>query len=224
MQASLPDPQAQYTAFAGTTRIAAGFLPEVASGVRRHLDADEAAQVLVFADADARPVDLDLRGSVADVLARLQPIESEHSHEGRGEGNGARLADGAADPGPRGPGRPKLGVVAREVTLLPRHWDWLAGQPGGASVALRKLVDAARKQGLHTEQVRGAREAAYRFMSAMAGNLPGFEEATRALFAGDSAGFAARMEAWPADVREYAGKLAAPSFAPADASAAAQEV
>src|ERR1700739_3037247 len=43
------------------------------------------------------------------------------------------------------PGRPKLGVVAREVTLLPRHWDWLATQPGGGSVALRKLVGEARR-------------------------------------------------------------------------------
>lgn len=207
MQASHPDTQSQYTAFAGTTRIAAGPLPEVAAGVRRHLDVDEAAQVLVFADADARPVDLDLRGSVADVLSRLPSEESGHLHEAAGTQS--------EEPVPRGPGRPKLGVVAREVTLLPRHWDWLSAQPGGASVVLRKLVDAARKQGLHAQQVHGAREAAYRFMSAMAGNLPEFEEATRALFAGDAAGFAARMGGWPVDVREYAGKLAAPAFAPA---------
>jgi hypothetical protein len=211
MQASLPEPQARYTAFAGTTRIAAGPLTEVAASVRRHLDADEAAQVLVFADADARPVDLDLRGSVEEVLSRLLPDESEHLHEAAS----AQPDDSA----PRGPGRPKLGVVAREVTLLPRHWEWLAAQPGGASVVLRKLVDAARKQGLHAQQVRGAREAAYRFMSAMAGNLPEFEEATRALFAGDAAGFAARMAGWPGDVREYAEKLAAPGFAPADEAA-----
>jgi hypothetical protein len=109
-------------------------------------------------------------------------------------------------------------VVAREVTLLPRHWDWLAAQPGGASVALRKLVDAARHAGEKTGRVREAREAAYRFMSAMAGNRPGFEEATRALFAGNAEGFVSHMQDWPTDVREYAEKLAAPSFTPAHAA------
>ena len=104
-------------------------------------------------------------------------------------------------------------MVAREVTLLPRHWDWLAGQPGGASVALRKLVDAARKQGADVDRVRQAREVAYNFMAAMAGNQPGFEEATRALFAGDAARFETCMREWPVDVREYAHKLAAPAFA-----------
>ncbi len=75
---------------------------------------------------------------------------------------------------PRGRGRPKLGVVAREVTLLPRHWDWLNAQPGGASVALRKLVEQARRANGDADRARAAREAAYHFMSAMAGDLPAF--------------------------------------------------
>ncbi len=112
---------------------------------------------------------------------------------------------------PRGRGRPKLGVVAREVTLLPRHWDWLARQPGGASVALRKLVEAAQRSAGAADRLRAAREAAYRFMTAMAGDLPGYEEAIRALFAGDGAGFAARIADWPADIRDHAAKLAAPA-------------
>jgi uncharacterized protein len=109
----------------------------------------------------------------------------------------------------RRPGRPKLGVVAREVTLLPRHWEWLASQPGGASVALRKLVEQARKLNVGADQRRQAMEATYRFISAMAGNEPGFEEATRALFAGKRDEFARNVEGWPVDVREHAKKLAA---------------
>ena len=108
----------------------------------------------------------------------------------------------------RGRGRPRLGVVAREVTLLPRHWDWLNSQPGGASVALRKLVDEARKASGDRDRIRAAQDAAYRFMSALAGNLPGFEEAARALFAHDRRRFGELIAAWPEDVRDYAIKLA----------------
>ena len=112
-----------------------------------------------------------------------------------------------------GPGRPRLGVVAREVTLLPRHWDWLNDQPGGASAALRRLVDQARKANAGRDRIRRAQEATYRFMSAMAGDEPGFEEATRALFAGRPAVFDALTDAWPPDVRDHSRKLAAPAFA-----------
>ena len=115
-------------------------------------------------------------------------------------------------PAPRPPGRPKLGVVAREVTLLPRHWDWLNSQPGGASVALRKLVEVARRTNAPADRRRQAQESAYRFMSAMAGNAPGFEEAIRALFAGKPDRFEQMTEAWPPDVRDHARKLAAGAF------------
>jgi hypothetical protein len=125
-----------------------------------------------------------------------------------------RLAQGSAQGAsapepPRGPGRPKLGVVAREVTLLPRHWEWLNAQPGGASVALRKLVEEARRQNGEKDRVRRARETAYRFMAAMAGNYESFEEAARALFAGDRPRFATMIAAWPQDIRDHATKLAA---------------
>ena len=109
---------------------------------------------------------------------------------------------------PRGRGRPKLGVVAREVTLLPRHWDWLAAQPGGASVALRKLVDEARRASGDKDRSAQARDAAYHFMSAMAGNLPQFEEASRALFADDRRRFTGLIADWPADIRDHIVKLA----------------
>jgi hypothetical protein len=121
-----------------------------------------------------------------------------------------------ADPTPppaRRPGRPKLGVEAREVTLLPRHWAWLNGQPGGASAALRRLVEAARRDGSARDRARRAQEAAYKFMTAMAGDAANYEEATRALFAKDAARFAEMSAAWPADVRAYASELAAPAFA-----------
>lgn len=114
--------------------------------------------------------------------------------------------DALPAPVPRGRGRPKLGVTAREVTLLPRHWDWLAAQPGGASVALRRLVETARRS--DAARARAAQEAVYRFINAIAGNQPGHEEALRALFANDLGGFAQRIAAWPADVRAYALKLA----------------
>ena len=112
----------------------------------------------------------------------------------------------------RGPGRPKLGVVAREVTLLPRHWEWLNAQPGGASVALRKLVDAARVTHADNDRRRLAQQSADRFMSALAGNEPGYEEAARALYAGDRDRFERSMVAWPADVRDYAVQLASAAF------------
>lgn len=108
---------------------------------------------------------------------------------------------------PAGPGRPKLGVVSREISLLPRHWEWLEAQPNGASAAIRRLVDQARAQPGEAE--RRGREAAGRFLTAMAGNLAGYEETTRALYAGDLEKFVALMNGWPKGIREYAARLAA---------------
>jgi hypothetical protein len=183
------------TAFAGPRQIARGPLADVALAVKAAGTAG-GETVLAFDDATGAVVDLDLRGSTADVVARL----AERARQEAGSGK--------PDAAPQGPGRPRLGVVAREVTLLPRHWEWLAAQPGGASQALRRLVDQARRADGGQTRARADRERAYRFMSAMAGNLPGFEEAARALFAGDAAGFADRMAEWPPDVRTYALALA----------------
>ena len=123
------------------------------------------------------------------------------------------LREKVAEKPERRPGRPKLGVVAREVTLLPRHWEWLNLQPGGASVVLRRLVDEARRVTEASGAVRQSQEAAYRFLSAMAGNEPGFEEATRALFAGRKEDFEQLSEPWPVDVRDYGRRLATGAFA-----------
>ena len=183
------------TAFTGTRQIASGPIADVALAAKPVADRGES--VLIFDDATAQPVEIDFRGSAADLRERLAQ---------RGEAPLPQERPVAEMP--RGPGRPKLGVVAREVTLLPRHWDWLARQPGGASVALRKLVEEARRASGDKDRVRRARAGAYRFMSAMAGDLPHFEEAARALFAGDGARFYPLVAAWPEDIRDHTVKLA----------------
>jgi uncharacterized protein len=191
-----------YIAFDGERRIAAGDLRDVVSTAKATLDRREGASILLFDGMTSDPIEVDFRGSIDEVLARLPTGATAQEVA-------PATAAGAA---PRGPGRPKLGVVAREVTLLPRHWEWLAQQSGGASVALRRLVDAARRTGEDSDRIRLAREAAYRFMSTMAGNQPHYEDALRALFADDPARFEKLIAAWPADLREHASTLAKPAF------------
>jgi len=196
---------AHCTAFEGSRRIASGELKAVAVAVKKIIDRGVTEPVLVFDDKTSAIVELDLRGTPADVAQRLE----QKPHHGGQNPPCSAMAEGR-----RGPGRPRLGVVAREVTLLPRHWDWLASQPGGASVALRKLVEEARCANAGKDRVRQAQEAAYRFMSAIAGHQSGFEEATRALFAGNAARFDELVQAWPVDVRLHATKLATAAFEP----------
>jgi uncharacterized protein len=196
-----PEFETAYIAFDGDRCIAAGDLREVASAAKAMLDRRKEASVLVFDGTASGPVEIDFRGSISEVLARLPDIAAAPA-----------APEDAAPAAARGPGRPKLGVVAREVTLLPRHWEWLARQSGGASVALRKLVDAARRTGEDGDRLRGAQEAAYRFMSVMAGNRPHYEDAVRALFAGDSRGFEKLIAEWPVDVRDHTAKLAERAF------------
>jgi hypothetical protein len=196
-----PGSDVAYIAFEGDRCIRAGDLREVVSAAKAALDSRKDASIILFDGHTSGTIDIDFRGSMADVLARLPDIP------------GAPAAADDAVPIPRGPGRPKLGVVAREVTLLPRHWEWLARQPGGASVALRKLVEEARRSGEGRGRTRLAQEAAYRFMSVMAGNKPHYEDAIRALFAAETSRFEALIADWPADVRDHAIRLARPAFA-----------
>ncbi|HEX2558954.1 DUF2239 family protein [Phenylobacterium sp.] len=168
----------RYTAFAGHRLLARGPAAEVAVALKAAYDRGE-ARLVTFEDAAGRPTDFDLRGSAAEIAARHAPAEAPKR------------------------GRPKLGVVAREITLLPRHWDWLAAQPGGASATLRRLVQAAMTDAEGPEARRQRLEAAYRVMSALAGDLAGFEEASRALFAGDLGKLDSLTAEWPADVRAY---------------------
>jgi hypothetical protein len=183
------------TAFVGTRIAESGPLEKVALALKQLLGRDPTATPLVFDDATGRPIDLDLRGTDEAVVQRLDDHPALESK-----------------PPVRTLGRPKLGVVAREVTLLPRHWDWLNSQPGGASVALRRLVDEARHANPVADRIRRARESTYRFMTAVAGNEPGYEEATRALFAGDSARYYELIKRWPADVTLYACGLSLDAF------------
>jgi hypothetical protein len=176
-----------YVVFEGERRIAAGSKLDAAVAAQARMAEAPEASLLIF-DPEGRQVDFDLRGGPWDIALRL------------------------GDAAPRGRGRPKLGVIAREVTLLPRHWEWLAAQPGGASVALRKLVEAARRESDGPDRRRAARDAVYRFASVMAGDRPGFEDMSRALFAGDAVGFSAHLAEWPADIAEHLRMLAAEAF------------
>lgn len=198
MNESIPN---SYTSFAGHRRIAAGSLQANALAVKKARESGTAGPILIFDDATGRSVDVDTRGSDEVVVARLTTAAlSEVKHSSQN--------DESESPGRRGRGRPKLGVVPREVTLLPRHWEWLAAQPGGASVALRKLVEEARRANSEKDRVRMAHERAYHFMQTIAGDLPGFEEATRALFANEPLRVRDLIAAWPRDIRDHAMRLA----------------
>jgi uncharacterized protein len=191
--------QTNCTAFEGSRRISSGMLAEVALRTKEVIDRGQRAPVLIFDNATSEQIEVDFRGTAEDVLGRL----AETTREGA---PAVAPAQTDTEP-PRRPGRPKLGVVAREVTLLPRHWEWLNGQPGGASVALRKLVEEARRLNASKDRARRSQEAAYRFMAVMAGNLPGFEEATRALFANNPERLEELIRGWPGDIRTHVMRL-----------------
>ncbi len=184
-----------YTAFQGVQQIAAGSLSEMLPRVKARFDRGDNTSLLIFEDQTGRQVDFDLRGMVEDAIARALP------------------------PQPRtGPGRPRLGVVSREVSLLPRHWEWLEQQPHGASATLRRLVDQARKHEPGEQAARLAMAAADRFMSVMAGNLSAYEEASRALYAADRERFEHLIEDWPGDIRDHTLRLAENAFRPDEAA------
>lgn len=188
---------ATLTAFVGLQRVAQGVAADVRAALRG-APVPDGALLRVFDDTTGALVALDLHAPPTDpgLEAKSAPV----------------TAPPPAPPPARAVGRPRLGVVAREVTLLPRHWDWLSRQPGGASVALRRLVEEARRANAGRDGMRAAREATYRFMSEMAGDLPGFEEASRALFAGDEAGFHTRIAPWPTDLRTHLHVLSAAAW------------
>jgi hypothetical protein len=184
----MADPET-FTAFVGHQMVATGPVETVAEALVTRGDLDSLP--LIFDNATGKPVELDLRHGAQSAIAEY------------------RARNGQPRPVRQGRGRPRLGVIPREVTLLPRHWDWLASQPGGASAALRRLVDDARRSTAGPDRARQAQETAYRVMSALAGDLPRFEEASRALFAGDREKLAAQMAQWPPDVRAFVSRLAA---------------
>ena len=176
------------TAFDHHRLIASGALADVVRAAKLALDAGASEPLLIFDDQDSRQIEVDFRGTMSEVLARLPGT------------------DGATA---RGPGRPKLGVVPREITLLPRHWDWLAAQPGGASAVLRRLVEQASRGSNAKDRARRAVESVDRFMRVIGGELPGYEEASRAFYRGDRESFAHLIDAWPTDVHAHLRSLVA---------------
>ncbi len=199
-----PPSSSHFTAFADGRQIAAGSLRSVVTTAHASIKASPlSSQILIFRDVTGEQVDVDLQGPLKRILSYLpefSPLPTES-------------ADSSHAPEPAGPGRPKLGVIPREVTLLPRHWEWLSTQPGGASVTLRKLVEEARRTSQDQDALRLSREAGYRFMVATAGNLQGFEKASRALFAGQRSGFEKAIATWPVDLRTYTLALTASAWA-----------
>jgi hypothetical protein len=189
------DAQGTYTAFDGTTRLFRGTFQEVVLKVKERIGRAENSSVLIFSDSTGKTMDFNFQGSVKDVLRRLEIYVSKQ------------------ESGPTsGPGRPKLGVISREVSLLPRHWEWLASQPGGASATLRKLIEEARKRSSTHISVKQVQERAYRFMSVIAGDMKGYEEALRALYKADRKNFLLHIQDWPTDVRSHVIALAKPVF------------
>lgn len=195
--------QTRCTAFAGNRCIASGELTQVALKAKQEIDRDDQSSIVIFDDETSELIEIDFRGTPNTVLERLRK----------------RSDDGVMVAEKRGPGRPKLGVIGREVTLLPRHWNWLDEQPGGASGALRRLVEAAKRSNHGKDRARRSQEAVHRFMYAMAGNLPGFEEASRAFYARNQKHFDGLVESWPVDIRDHARRLV--SVAIQDQAAAA---
>ncbi|WP_247897654.1 DUF2239 family protein [Paenibacillus pabuli] len=198
MQAS--PAQISCTAFLEKDCFAKGTLHYVVEIAKDTLEDSKLIQLLIFDDLTGKPLDIDFRGNTAEVLERL------NSQAGR-------IPDTKENEQPsRRVGRPKLGVVSGEVTLLPRHWDWLKAQPGGASVTLRKLIDEARRMGENESKVRVAQEASYHFMTAMAGDFPQYEEALRALYAGNEDLFYGLIDDWTPGIRDYIKTLAKGAF------------
>jgi hypothetical protein len=174
--------------------VAKGTLPEVALKIKRLMGKADNSPIRIFSDATGGTMEFNFQGSEKDVLKRLEIFVGEEATDGSG------------------PGRPRLGVVSREVSLLPRHWEWLASQSGGASAVLRRLVEEARKKTSEGNSIKRNQEKAYKFMSVIAGDLPGYEEALRALYRKDQKNFLIHTGGWPHDVKAHTARLAAPVF------------
>ena len=186
-----------YTAFDGDQQLFQGPLNEIVLKIKGRMGKDENSAILIFSDATGKIMDFNFQGSKKDILKRLEVFIS-----------GEKSNDNSV----AGPGRPKLGVISREVSLLPRHWEWLATQTGGASAILRSLVEDAKKKSTLGNSVKQAQERTYKFMHAIAGDLNGYEDALRALYKRDGKNFLAKIEDWPRDIRSYATELAKSVF------------
>lgn len=184
-----------YSAFDGPKLLFQGELSDVVLKIKKHLGSAINSSILIFSDETGRTMDFNFQGSKQDVMKRLEVFTSPETT------------------GPtRGPGRPRLGVVSREVSLLPSHWEWLATQPGGASATLRRLVEETRKKSSQKMSVKQIQERTYRVMSVLAGDLPGYEEALRALYKKDRKTFNSQIEKWPKDIQQHLIEMSKPAF------------
>lgn len=180
-----------YTAFLKDKLVISGPLSEVVLNIKNNKLA-ESEGMLIFSNDTGKTMDFNFQGTKQDILKRLEVFVSNE------EEDSTTVA---------GPGRPKLGVISREVSLLPRHWEWLANQPGGASATLRLLVEEAKKKSQSAPTMKQVQERVYKVMSVLAGDLPGYEEALRALYKKDTATFFSYIEQWPRDIQRYLKSL-----------------
>lgn len=188
-----PNSDSPFIAFSGTKRIAAGNAAVLAGKIKKFLEKDKNAHVLIFNSTTSAPVEIDLRASQEAMTKQLRVILGDlDKHDG--------------------PGRPKLGVVSREIGLLPRHWEWLSLQPEGASATLRKLVEEAKKKNFQKDQIRLAQEGTYKFMHALAGDFEHYEEALRALYAKNKPLFETLISKWPKDILDHVTTLSEHAF------------
>lgn len=183
----------EYTAFEDFKILAQGNLETVALAIKHRLKEQKQASVLIFSDITGRQIDLDLSGTEKQVLDRLKIYSAQDSTPNSGAG------------------RPKLGVFPREISLMPRHWEWLINQDGGASAVIRNLIDE-RIRKASVDKVKAGQEKTYRFLSSLAGNLPQFEEVSRFLFRKDKKRFNELISTWPKDIVKHANLLSKDVF------------
>lgn len=182
-----------YTAFEEFKIVSQGTLDDVAISVKHRLKEQGSSNILIFSDSTGRQIDLDLSGTDKQVLDRLKVFTT----------SSVQTQSGA--------GRPKLGVLPREISLLPSHWEWLLNQEGGSSAVIRNLIDEKMKtQLIHKNKI--AQERTYKFLSAHAGNLPSFEDAVRFLYRKDKKKFMDQISGWPKDVLKYTLSLSSDAF------------
>jgi hypothetical protein len=174
------DLDSNFSAFLGDHLFYSGSLRSLLRKIKAECDETQSSSLLIFEDSSGRQRDFDLRGNLKEVLERVFP-----------------------ETGSSGPGRPKLGVVSREVTLLPKHWAWLESENPGISGALRRLVDQAMRQEPEKDKAKRLREALGRILWSLAGNFAGFEEASRALYAKQDAQFKKEIKDWPEEIRIF---------------------
>jgi hypothetical protein len=194
-------PTPLYTAFENHQRIAQGTLIEIATAIKKRLGKASHGDAILFSDATGKVMEINFQGNLKTVLQRLAVFQTDTKNP--------ETKNVETQPGP---GRPKLGVVSREISLLPNQWEWLASQPGGASPVLRRLVDEARRKANTEPTPAQLQEKAYRFLSVIAGDLPLYEEALRALYQSDQKKFITAMKSWPEAISSYALALTGTLF------------